>query len=197
MTSITNNQLKSKWIIRDDAKDEYTYPSDSRILSRGYYDGPIVEHIHYGLDIPENSWEAIRAVADGVVSFTQSSSLSWNPYGNESQIPEHTSMQTMGHAIAINHFNPDSDICSGQYARSIYMHMIQPSLLSVGSTVTKGQIIGYVGSTGASSDSHLHFAFSVGDDIRMAPNSNNWITIAELPNKDAVASYFSEYHTAR
>ena len=54
-----------------------------------------------------------------------------------------------GYHIIINHNN-------GYY--SLYAHMSRfASGLSVGSTVERGQIIGYVGSTGASTGPHLHF----------------------------------------
>ena len=38
-----------------------------------------------------------------------------------------------------------------------YMHMREPGLLAEGSAVRTGQIIGYVGTTGASQGCHLHF----------------------------------------
>ena len=54
-----------------------------------------------------------------------------------------------GNYIMINHNN-------GYY--SLYAHMSSfASGLSVGSTVSRGQVIGYVGSTGRASGPHLHF----------------------------------------
>ena len=43
---------------------------------------------------------------------------------------------------------------------SIYCHMTQ-YLVSVGDSVSQGQVIGYVGSTGWSSGPHLHFELHV------------------------------------
>lgn len=53
----------------------------------------------------------------------------------------------LGWAVKINH---------GNYIATIYGHM-ERFIVSVGQNVTKGQVIGYEGSTGASTGPHLHF----------------------------------------
>lgn len=55
-----------------------------------------------------------------------------------------------GNYVSINHLDGFS---------SIYMHMTR-YIVSVGQTVSQGQLIGYVGSTGLSTGSHLHFGIS-------------------------------------
>lgn len=55
-----------------------------------------------------------------------------------------------GNYVSINHLDGFS---------SIYMHMTH-YVVSVGQSVTKGQLIGYVGSTGLSTGPHLHFGIS-------------------------------------
>ncbi|GHD59283.1 M23 family metallopeptidase [Jeongeupia chitinilytica] len=51
----------------------------------------------------------------------------------------------------------------GRY-QTVYAHMSKfAGGLKAGSTVTKGQLIGYVGSTGRSTGSHLHFEFRIND----------------------------------
>lgn len=41
--------------------------------------------------------------------------------------------------------------------RSLYLHLIAPSSISIGDPVTKGQVIGNVGATGDATGPHLHF----------------------------------------
>jgi len=55
-----------------------------------------------------------------------------------------------GYYVSINHLDGFS---------SIYMHMTR-FVVSAGQTVTQGQLIGYVGSTGISTGPHLHFGIS-------------------------------------
>ena len=57
-----------------------------------------------------------------------------------------------GYYVSINH---------GDGFASIYMHMTR-YVVSKGQSVTQGQLIGYVGSTGNSTGPHLHFGVSYG-----------------------------------
>ena len=56
----------------------------------------------------------------------------------------------MGNYVSINH---------GDGFASIYMHMTH-FIVSAGTYVNAGQVIGYVGSTGLSTGPHLHFGIS-------------------------------------
>ena len=76
---------------------------------------------------------------------------------------------TNGYYITIDHNN-------GYYTQ--YNHMIRQSKLSVGATVAKGDVIGYIGSSGAATGPHVHFAVWIGipfrgqriDPMSMYPN---------------------------
>lgn len=55
------------------------------------------------------------------------------------------------------------------YTATIYGHL-QRFIVSIGQNVTKGQIIGYEGSTGASTGPHVHF---------MVLYNNVWVNPAD------------------
>jgi murein DD-endopeptidase MepM/ murein hydrolase activator NlpD len=89
---------------------------------------------HQGTDLDPGRGTPIAAIADGVVTEVG------NPSGG------------LGVYAIIRH-NVDGVIFS-----SLYGHMELGSLrLAVGQTVTRGQLVGLVGDTGASTGAHLHF----------------------------------------
>lgn len=89
---------------------------------------------HTGIDIGAGYGTAILAAADGVVT---TAAYDAGGYGNY---------------IIIDHVNGN---------KTLYAHMSQMSA-AVGQTVTQGQTIGFVGSTGMSTGPHLHFEIFVG-----------------------------------
>lgn len=72
---------------------------------------------------------------------------------NNGVVTDKTYNNTAGNHIIINHNN-------GYYTQ--YNHMSRFADISIGQTVEKGQIIGYVGMTGQATGPHLHFAVWVG-----------------------------------
>jgi murein DD-endopeptidase MepM/ murein hydrolase activator NlpD len=85
---------------------------------------------HMGVDFAAQRGTPIRAVGDGVIS-----EAGWNGH--------------YGKAIDIKH--------DGTYtSRYAHLHGFAPGI-QPGVSVTKGQIIGYVGSTGRATGPHLHF----------------------------------------
>ena len=88
-------------------------------------------HFHQGLDIANAMYTPIHAAAAGTVIFA-----GWSNSG-------------YGFCVQINH---------GNGLITLYGHMAQQPSVSVGETVTQGELIGKMGSTGASTGPHTHFA---------------------------------------
>lgn len=83
---------------------------------------------HKGVDLAAPAGTPIYATRSGSVTVAKASS-------------------SAGNYVTINH---------GDGYSSVYMHMTS-YVVSVGQSVTQGQLIGYVGSTGISTGPHLHF----------------------------------------
>ncbi|MDR1330069.1 MAG: peptidoglycan DD-metalloendopeptidase family protein [Oscillospiraceae bacterium] len=112
------------------------WPGTSNVVTRefGTMPHPIYHDLrpHYGIDIRAAYGSDIHAADSGkVITSTYSSS-----YGNY---------------IVISH---------GSGMTTLYAHMSKLKS-KVGDTVSKGAVIGYAGSTGASTATHLHFEVSV------------------------------------
>ncbi len=90
-----------------------------------------VRDVHRGMDIPAPAGTPIFAAADGVVSTNNH----WS----------------YGISVKLSH---------GNGVATIYGHMSKRAV-NAGDYVTKGQLIGYVGSTGNSTGNHLHFEVNV------------------------------------
>jgi murein DD-endopeptidase MepM/ murein hydrolase activator NlpD len=100
---------------------------------------------HQGVDFDPGYGTAIHVIADGVVT-------------------ESAADGGLGQHVIVQHE------INGAMVQSIYGHMIFGSqTVSVGDTVTMGQIIGDVGSTGASTGPHLHFEIRPGAGEAVEP----------------------------
>ena len=99
--------------------------------SFGYRTDPIYKNIrmHQGMDFTAPAGTPIYATADGVV---EAAGFSSDGYGNK---------------VLINH---------GFGYQTLYGHMIKVNI-QPGQSVTRGQVIGYVGSTGKSTGPHCHY----------------------------------------
>jgi murein DD-endopeptidase MepM/ murein hydrolase activator NlpD len=94
---------------------------------------------HNGLDFVPGAGSPIQAIAGGTVSAVT------GPGG------------AFGNHVEIEH------VIDGQKVTSTYSHMQTGSVqVSVGETVTVGQLVGKVGSTGNSTGAHLHFEIHLG-----------------------------------
>lgn len=90
--------------------------------------------IHTGIDFSADSGTPIYAAMDGVVLLRL------------------TNMCTFGHHIVIDH---------GGGITTMYAHMSSFGEFQEGEEVKRGQVIGYVGSTGMSTGPHLHFEYQI------------------------------------
>lgn len=101
---------------------------------------------HTGTDIPAPGGTKILAAQGGIVTVSKYNAS----YGNY---------------CMISHGN-------GQV--TLYAHMKQRPLVKEGQSVKKGQVIGYVGTTGSSTGNHLHFELRVNGNrdnvLRLYPN---------------------------
>ena len=97
----------------------------------GYRNHPTLGYrkFHNGVDLANSSGTPIYAARSGKVTVAT--------YGS-----------SYGYYVTINH---------GDGYSSLYAHMTH-YVVSKGQTVKKGQVIGYMGSTGRSTGSHLHFS---------------------------------------
>lgn len=103
---------------------------------------------HTGTDIPAPRGTPIYAAKDGIVTTVNTNYRS----------------SSYGYYCIINH--------GGGYA-TLYAHQNQVPVVKEGQSVTKGQLIGYVGTTGRSTGYHLHFELRVngvrGDVLKLYP----------------------------
>nr|WP_235754001.1 M23 family metallopeptidase [Psychrobacillus sp. INOP01] len=128
----------------------WTKPASGRFTSGyGSRTHPIhgVVKTHYGIDIANSTGTPVLSAADGVISYA-------------------APLSTYGNVIMVTHS------IDGQIFTSLYAHLSSIKV-SVGQVVSKGQIIGAIGTTGNSTGPHLHFEIHVGNWEGMAKNSVN------------------------
>ena len=102
---------------------------------------------HYGMDLDLEAGDSVKSAYDGVVRIS-----AWDGGG-------------YGNYILVRHYNG---------LETIYGHLSK-SLVGVGTFVKAGQLIGYGGSTGRSSGSHLHF------EVRYQGNPINPALMYDFP----------------
>lgn len=115
----------------------FSWPFPLSTVSSEY--GPRSGRVHQGIDLAPGNNVPIPAAGDGKVH----QAFYHGNFGN---------MCVIVHPAVGN---------SG-LLYTLYAHMIAPAAVSVGQAVTRGQIIGRVGNTGASFGAHLHWETHVG-----------------------------------
>lgn len=119
-----------------------------------------VRRLHAGVDLAAPAGTPVLATAPGRVTVVASTG-------------------GLGNHIAISH------LVDGAVMASVYGHLRDGGVhVAVGDTVTAGQQIGDVGSTGNSTGPHLHFELRPGGPNRPAIDPSKWLADA---NQDASA----------
>jgi murein DD-endopeptidase MepM/ murein hydrolase activator NlpD len=111
-----------------------------------YLNGKATGDYHGGIDQRGPAGTPIRAVADGVVKIVRE----WKLHGN---------------TVGIDH---------GQGLESMYLHMSRFAVTE-GAAVKKGDVIGYVGSTGRSTAPHLHWSLYANG---VPVNPGDWVQVS-------------------
>jgi len=121
---------------RDSLKLRLTDPPRQRYAKMPLVSTPITSGFafrgyrwHYGMDLDLETGDSVKAAFDGVVRIS-----AWDAGG-------------YGNYLLVRHYNG---------LETIYGHLSK-ALVPVGTFVKAGQLIGYGGSTGRSTGSHLHF----------------------------------------
>jgi murein DD-endopeptidase MepM/ murein hydrolase activator NlpD len=118
---------------------QFIYPLASYTLTQGYgctglsiepYDAALGCNFHNGIDLAAPAYTPIMAADGGTVV-----AAGWCDCG-------------LGYYVEIDH---------GNGFHTLYGHMAEQPYVAVGQTVNQGDVIGPVGSTGASTGPHCHF----------------------------------------
>jgi murein DD-endopeptidase MepM/ murein hydrolase activator NlpD len=138
-----NNPLgKIQWPIRQSCPVSDMYGWRSNPWGSG-------SEFHHGVDFNPGEGYPIQSIADGVVTTVSNGNA-----GNYS---------ALGWYVTVSH------VINGQKVESSYAHMLSGSIqVKLGQKVRVGDILGQVGSTGASTGAHLHFQLVV-DSVMVDP----------------------------
>ena len=131
-------------------------------------------------------------------------------YGTEAQAAEagtvvesvEWSGSTAGNGARGNYITLDH----GNGYKTRYQHLCEAPTLQVGQTVTRGQVVGYVGATGVGSGAHLHFEVLI-DDTAVDPmnfkydnglgNGDSGITISKQETTNKVNTGGTSYQNMK
>ncbi|OHB19577.1 MAG: hypothetical protein A2666_01700 [Parcubacteria group bacterium RIFCSPHIGHO2_01_FULL_47_10b] len=114
----------------------FFWPEDDPVLTQRYgmtsfaLSGAYGGSIHNGIDMSAGRGSRIKAAQDGII-FASGTNKGWGNW---------VTVQHLGGLV------------------TLYAHMIRPTHVAVGAPVRAGDTIGYEGSTGYSTGSHLHFS---------------------------------------
>ncbi len=138
---------------------EWTRPIDAPVTSQFRSEE---RPSHHGVDMAAPRGAEIYAASAGVVIVAEcNASLDGEPYSCD--VDGSPEVGGCGWYVKVLH--------AGVFA-TLYCHMETRPEVEVGDAVVTGQLLGHVGSSGNSSEPHLHFETQVGNDV-VPPNSNS------------------------
>lgn len=148
----TKGKLNSSnyWQVFEETGSGWTWPTESPYVITStfgyrYLGGGTM---HNGIDISGTGFGSrIYAANDGVVSEINTSCPNNGYYGNKCG-------GSYGNYVIIDH---------GNDVHTIYAHLTQNVIVSVGQKISKKQVIAYMGNSGSSTGTHLHFGLSIGN----------------------------------
>lgn len=112
---------------------------------------------HNGIDISGTAWMSnIYAANDGTVVYVYNGCTNNGYYGSSCG-------SGYGNQVVIDH---------GNNVYTIYAHIANKIPVSVGQSVKKRQVIGYMADSGSSTGTHLHFGVSLGNPLNGGSFSN-------------------------
>jgi murein DD-endopeptidase MepM/ murein hydrolase activator NlpD len=127
----------------------WTSPADAPVTSGFRTDA---RPDHHGVDLAAGRGDPVVAASAGLVLTAECEArLHGEPYGCD----QDGSWEVLGCGWHVK-------ILHAGHVATLYCHLQQQPEVSVGDTVATGDLIGYVGSTGNSSEPHLHFEVQTG-----------------------------------
>jgi murein DD-endopeptidase MepM/ murein hydrolase activator NlpD len=151
------NQLRHSKVTKMIANSKFIKPIAGAITSPfGWRRHPIFgsRRFHTGVDISNSYGTPIKASNGGKVIYS-----GW--YGG------------YGKVIIIDHGNMDCGSYKGERFSTLYAHM-STTAVGNGSSVKKGQVVGYEGTTGYSTGPHVHF------EVRINGKPNNPLSFVRM-----------------
>ena len=135
------------WNVTEDTGTGWRWPTSNPYVVTSEFAYRWGKH-HNGIDISGSGFGSkIYAVGDGTVTKVSSGCADVGSYPNSCG-------GGFGNYIVINH---------GNNLYTVYAHITSKINVREGQSVSRGTVIGYMGSSGQSTGTHLHFGVSVGD----------------------------------
>lgn len=153
----TVNQVTTKgrketvwgWQTFEDTGTGWRWPTENPYAVTSEF-APRWGKYHNGIDISGSGWGSrIYAANDGVVTQVVKGCPDNGSYPNSCG-------SGYGNYVVIHH---------GSNIYTIYAHMLNKVPVKVGQTVSRGTVVGYMGNSGQSKGTHLHFGVSTGDPM--------------------------------